>query len=125
MALLGGARALLYPVQSGEPFGLVLAEAMMCGTPVAALNHGAVEELVVHGVTGGVFATLDDLIAGLPFVSGLDRRRVRATAAGQLGVDPMIDGYLDAFMRVIAARETAGAGHGPSVNASRPAVKIG
>ena len=50
--LFGGARALLYPVQAGEPFGLVLAEAMACGTPVAALDRGAVRELVDDGVTG-------------------------------------------------------------------------
>ena len=50
--LYGGARALLYPVQAGEPFGLVLAEAMACGTPVAALDRGAVREVVDDGVTG-------------------------------------------------------------------------
>jgi glycosyltransferase involved in cell wall biosynthesis len=58
--LFGGARALLYPVQAGEPFGLVLAEAMACGTPVAALDRGAVRELVDDGVTGGVFGDIDE-----------------------------------------------------------------
>ena len=53
--LFGGARALLYPVQAREPFGLVLAEAMACGTPVAALDRGAVREVVDDGVTGGIF----------------------------------------------------------------------
>ena len=61
----GGARALLYPVQAGEPFGLVLTEAMACGTPVAALNKGAVREIVDDGVTGGVFDDLEDLAKGL------------------------------------------------------------
>src|SRR6478735_10805880 len=75
--LLGGARALLYPVQSGEPFGLVLAEAMACGTPVAALDRGAVSEVVDQDVTGGVFETLDALVAGLPRVLALDRHQVR------------------------------------------------
>ncbi len=60
--LFGGARALLYPVQAGEPFGLVLAEAMACGTPVAALDRGAVRELVDDGVTGGVFDDLDAMV---------------------------------------------------------------
>ena len=59
MKLYGGARALLYPMQAGEPFGLVLAEAMACGTPVAALDRGAVREVVDDGVTGFVFDDLD------------------------------------------------------------------
>ena len=50
--LYGGARALLYPIQAREPFGLVLAEAIACGTPVAALDRGAVREVVDDGVTG-------------------------------------------------------------------------
>src|SRR5207248_8528968 len=49
--LLGGARALIYPLQRGEPFGLVQIEAMLCGTPVAAINIGAVPEIVDEGVT--------------------------------------------------------------------------
>jgi glycosyltransferase involved in cell wall biosynthesis len=97
VALLGGARALLYPVQSGEPFGLVLPEAMLCGTPVAALNRGAVDELVVDGVTGGVFETVDALTSGLPRVMALDRSRVRAAAAKQFSVDRMVDAYAELF----------------------------
>src|SRR5437762_10492837 len=53
--LYGGARALLYPIQAREPFGLVLAEAMACGTPAAALDRGAVREVVDQGVTGMIF----------------------------------------------------------------------
>ena len=90
-ALLGGARALLYPVQAGEPFGLVLAEATACGTPVAALDRGAVREVVDDGVTGGVFESLDALVAGLPRVLALDRARVRARAVERFGVDRMVD----------------------------------
>ncbi len=114
-ALLGGARALLYPVQADEPFGLVLAEAMACGTPVAALARGAVPELVDEGVTGGVFETLDDLVAGLPRVAALDRARVRARAVELFGPDRMVDGYV-AVYSALAAREAAAlrsCGEGP------------
>jgi glycosyltransferase involved in cell wall biosynthesis len=92
-ALLGGARALLYPVQAGEPFGLVMAEATTCGTPVAALDRGAVREVIEDGVTGCVFESLDALIAGLPRVLALDRARVRAEAAARFSVERMVAGY--------------------------------
>lgn len=104
--LYGGARALLYPVQAGEPFGLVLAEAMACGTPVAALDRGAVREVVDEGVTGGIFQDLDAMVANLPSVLALDRARVRARAVERFGVTPMVDGYVRAFRTLLSRRRT-------------------
>jgi glycosyltransferase involved in cell wall biosynthesis len=103
--LYGGARALIYPVQAGEPFGLVLAEAMACGTPVAALDRGAVREVVDDGVTGMVFDDLDAMVAGLDAVLALDRQRVRQRAVERFGVMPMVDGYVEAFRTIIAQRQ--------------------
>ena len=80
--LYGGARALLYPVQAPEPFGLVLAEAMACGTPVAALDRGAVREIVDDGVTGIVFDDLEQMVDGLPRVLRA-RSPARARARGR------------------------------------------
>ena len=99
--LFGGARALLYPVQLREPFGLVLAEAMACGTPVAALDKGAVTEVVDAGVTGHVFDSLDAMIEGLPRVMALDRAAVRARAEERFGVPRMVAGYVKAYRRII------------------------
>jgi glycosyltransferase involved in cell wall biosynthesis len=104
VALLGGARALLYPVQAAEPFGLVVAEAMACGTPVAALNRGAVPEIVDEGTTGRVFDSLDALVEGLPGVMALDRERVRARAVDRFNPDRMVDAYVDVYARLVAAR---------------------
>ena len=109
--LLGGARALLYPVQADEPFGLVLAEAMTCGTPVAALDRGAVGELVDEEITGGVFGNLDDLVAGLPRIVELDRTRVRSRALERFHPDRMIEGYEALYARLAVA---AGRGKGLS-----------
>jgi glycosyltransferase involved in cell wall biosynthesis len=100
--LLGGARALLYPVRAAESFGLVLTEAMACGTPVAALDCGPVREIVRAGVGGGVFGDVDALVEGLPAVMALDRGAVRAHAADAFGADPMVDAYVDVYRRVIA-----------------------
>jgi glycosyltransferase involved in cell wall biosynthesis len=100
--LLAGARALIYPVQTAESFGLVLTEAAACGTPVAALNRGAVQEIVEDGLTGGVFDNLDALVAGLPRVLSLDRRRIRARTVERFGVDRMVDDYLTVYERLVS-----------------------
>jgi glycosyltransferase involved in cell wall biosynthesis len=102
--LYGGARALLYPVQAREPFGLVLAEAMACGTPVAALDLGAVREVVDDGVTGVIAENLDEMTALLPRVLALDRRRVRERAVARFGVDRMVGEYEAVYRRLVEAR---------------------
>lgn len=99
-ALLGGARALIYPVQQAESFGLVLTESMTCGTPVAALDRGAVSELVDDGVTGHVDASLDTLIARLPDLEQLDRHAVRRRALDRFGVDRMVEAHLAVYARL-------------------------
>ena len=116
-ALLGGARALLYPVQSGEPFGLVMAEAMACGTPVAALDRGAVREVVDEGTTGRVFDSLDALVEGLPSVLALDRAVVRARAMERFNPDRMVDAYLGVYARLAASRSSARAAERPAMKA--------
>jgi len=102
--LFGGARALLYPIQAAEPFGLVLAEAMACGTPVAALDCGAVGEVVDQGVTGIVFENLEQMANELPRVFDLDRRRVRARSVVRFGVGRMVDEYVAVYRRLVEAR---------------------
>jgi glycosyltransferase involved in cell wall biosynthesis len=105
--LYGGARALLYPIQSREPFGLVLAEAMGCGTPVAALDRGAVREIVDDGVTGVVFGDLDEMAQGLNRVFDLDRQRVRAQAVQRFGADRMVDEYVSVYQRLVEERHAS------------------
>ena len=112
-ALLGGARVLLYPVQSEEPFGLVLAEAMTCGTPVAALDRGAVGELVDDGVTGRAFERLEELAAGIPRIITFDRARVRARALERFHPDRMVEGYARIYAELAAARQGVRTGVNP------------
>jgi len=101
--LYGGARALLYPIQEPEPFGLVLIEAMACGTPVAALDKGAVREVVDDGITGIVFNDLERMATELGSVLTLDRSVVRERAAARFGVQRMVDEYVDVYRRLVAA----------------------
>lgn len=112
-ALLGGARALLYPLQSEEPFGLVLAEAMTCGTPVAALDRGAVGELLDDGVTGRAFDSLEELAGGIPRIATLDRARVRARALERFHPDRMAEGYARIYAELAAARQGVRTGVNP------------
>jgi len=105
--LYGGARALLYPVQAGEPFGLVMAEAMACGTPVAALDRGAVREVIDDGITGMAFADVDQLVNGLDRVLTLDRGQVHRRAVEKFGVDRMVDEYVDIYDRIVRVSHAA------------------
>jgi glycosyltransferase involved in cell wall biosynthesis len=107
VTLYGGARALLYPIQSPEPFGLVLAEAMACGTPVAALDRGAVREVVDDGVTGVIYNDLEAMIAGLPRTLSLDRQRVRELAVQRFGIYRMVDQYVEVYRRIIDTHQVA------------------
>jgi len=101
--LYGGARALLYPIQAREPFGLVLAEAMACGTPVVALDRGAVREVVDEGVTGLIFNDLEEMVRGLPRVFDLDRQRVHAQAVARFGTNRMVEEYIAVYKRIVEA----------------------
>jgi len=99
--LLGGARALLYPVQYPEPFGLVMVEAMMCGTPVAALGIGAVPEVVDEGITGCTASAAEFPQAVLNSLA-LDRRQVRARAESRFSAQRMAAEYAQVYERLVA-----------------------
>src|SRR5579872_407161 len=77
-SLLAGAAALLFPINWPEPFGLVMIEAMACGTPVIAYRAGSVPEVVEHGVTGFIVETESEAVQAVNDISRIDRRRVRA-----------------------------------------------
>lgn len=101
--LLAGAVALLFPLVYPEPFGLVLLEAMACGTPVLATELGAVAEIVEPGTTGFLAPNWKGLAALVPDASALDRATVRRVASQRFDVALMIDRH-EALYRQIAER---------------------
>src|SRR5262249_26409485 len=99
---LGNGRALLSPIQEPEPFGLVLAEAMMCGTPVAAMRLGAVPEVVDEGVTGYSAVSAEDYLEAVRQALTLDRRRVRDRAMELFSAERMARQCLEVYRQVAA-----------------------
>jgi hypothetical protein len=74
---------------------------------VAALNLGAVPELIDEGVSGVIFESVDDMSVGLPRVCALDRRRVRAIAADKFGIERMVGAHVAAYRAILAGRAAA------------------
>lgn len=105
--LLSRARCLLFPVQWEEPFGMVMIEAMVCGTPVVALRSGAVPEVVVPGVTGLICDTPEELPEAIRKVSALDPEVCRAHVERRFSAKKMSAGYARAYQRAISAQERA------------------
>lgn len=106
-ALLGGAYALLHLIHFEEPFGLSVAEAMACGTPVLATPRGSMPELVRHGETGFLVRTVEEAAEYLPALGALDRARICRYAAGAFGQDRMVDAYVEVYKEIVRKRRAA------------------
>ena len=105
--LLGGALALLFPIQWDEPFGLVMIEAMACGAPVLAFPGGSVDEIVSDGVSGYVCNNVEAM-AALAGRLPLDAGAVRAYAAEHFSVDRMVERYVELYRSVKETRSITG-----------------
>lgn len=109
--LLGSARALLMPILWEEPFGIVMAEAMACGTPVLGFARGAVPEVVEHGVSGFVVDTLDELVATVGQLCELKRWEARLRVESHYSETAISRGYLAAYAQMLqGARRPVGDG---------------
>jgi glycosyltransferase involved in cell wall biosynthesis len=104
---VGNARALLTPIDWPEPFGLVLIEAMACGTPVIAYAHGSVPEIVDDGVTGFIVSSQEEAIAAASKVDRIDRRMCRATFEQRFCAPVMARKYVERYRELSVARVPA------------------
>ena len=98
---LGEAQALLFPIDWPEPFGLVMIEAMACGTPVLAFRKGSVPEIIEDGVTGRIVSSIDEVMLALPEVIALDRRTVRQRFEERFSATRMSKDYVNLYRSLL------------------------
>ncbi len=108
LELLGGARALLNPIQWEEPFGMVMIESLAVGTPVLTFPLGAAPEIVDHGVTGYLSDTWDELVTSIDGASALDRAACRAAVEARFSTARMVSDHLALYQQTIAAAAIRG-----------------
>jgi glycosyltransferase involved in cell wall biosynthesis len=102
---LGGAAALLFPVDWPEPFGLAMIEAMACGTPVIAYRRGSIPEIVEENVSGFVVDTLEEAVAAVRRIGDLNRVNVRAEFERRFTAERMAHDYVRIYRQLLAARD--------------------
>jgi len=102
--LLGEAYALLHPISFKEPFGLSVAESMMCGTPVIAFNLGSMPELIIHEKTGFLVNTIEEASEAVGNIRLIDRKYCSDRALSEFSKEKMTEGYLEVYNNVMKMR---------------------
>jgi glycosyltransferase involved in cell wall biosynthesis len=103
-AFLGHAYALLFPIDWPEPFGLVMIEAMACGTPVIAYEGGSVAEVMEDGVTGFIVNEIEQAVAAVRHVPDLSRARCREVFEKRFTASRMANDHINVYMRLTDSR---------------------
>jgi glycosyltransferase involved in cell wall biosynthesis len=104
---LDGAAALLFPINWPEPFGLVMIEAMACGTPVIAFRAGSVPEVIDDGVTGFIVDSEEEAVQAVRLVGKLSRRKIRQTFERRFTAGRMADDYVDIYCQLTGISASA------------------
>jgi glycosyltransferase involved in cell wall biosynthesis len=99
--LLGNASALLHPIYFNEPFGLSIAEAMFCGTPVIAYNRGSMPELIEDKLSGYLVNNIDEAVDAVKKISAIDRKACYNYATEKFSYEKMIDKYIEVYKKII------------------------
>jgi glycosyltransferase involved in cell wall biosynthesis len=99
--LLGNAAALLHPINFNEPFGMSVAESMLCGTLVIAFNKGSMPELIRHEKTGFLVNNIDEAVEAIDKLSIIDRSDCREWASAQFSAEKMASDYFDLYKQIL------------------------
>lgn len=100
--LLGKASALLHPVSFEEPFGLSVAESMLCGTPVIAFNRGSMPELIRHGETGFLVASTDEAVEAVEMLKQISRQDCFNWSLSQFSKEKMVKDYIRLYQKILS-----------------------
>lgn len=100
--LMGNAIALLHPINFDEPFGLSVAEAMLCGTPVIAFNRGSMPELIINDKTGFLVNTVDDAVSVLTDINRINRSDCRNWSLSQFSQEKMVAEYIRLYRQILS-----------------------
>jgi glycosyltransferase involved in cell wall biosynthesis len=114
LQLLAAATALVNPLRWPEPFGMVMIEALACGTPVVSYRYATAPEIVDHGVTGYLCDDMDDLAAKLTAAQQLDRAACREAVVARFTTQRMVSDHLALFERVLHSRQVSSNGRHPT-----------
>jgi len=103
--LIGNAKAVLFPIDWPEPFGIVMIEAMACGTPIVAFNHGSVGEIIDDKVTGYICSNLEQAIKAVEGLEQIDRKQCRDTFERRFTAKRMASDYLELYKQVVGMKD--------------------
>ena len=121
---LGEAAALLFPVDWPEPFGLVMIEAMACGTPVLAFRCGSIPEIIEDGVTGKIVGSEEEAIAALPAILAYNRREVRQRFEERFTAARMAQDYVSTYRQSMKTRTASPRPRQPALNGGNGSAPI-
>jgi glycosyltransferase involved in cell wall biosynthesis len=107
-SVLGSGAALLHPIRFAEPFGLSVVEAMACGTPVIAYRKGSMPEVIDDGVTGRLVRDVDEAVAAVAGVAGIDRAGCAKRARERFSADRMVEDYLTIYRKIVSPNGPTG-----------------
>ena len=118
------AKATLFPIRWGEPFGMVLIESMACGTPVLAFNEGAVSEIVTHGQTGLVVSSFARMVEAVDLIARIDRWECRRDVLDRFSLEAMSRSYASIYRSLVETPRTRrSAAHVPIVLGAEAAFR--
>jgi len=99
---IGNAKALIFPIDWPEPFGLAMIEALACGTPVIAWPLGSVGEIIADGVSGRIVSDLDSAVRAVEQIDEIDRRRCRAEFESRFTAERMARDYVKLYKKILS-----------------------